>query len=81
MTAQPYTCETEEIESLREQNLSLARDRARLITALCYAVNSGERLSDWLRDHTGPSDGTLYMLTDWHHTREEQKSLIRELTA
>lgn len=57
----------------------LERDRARLVTALAHAINSGERLSDWMREFTGPSDGTLYILTDWHETREREKALIREM--
>ena len=50
MPAQPYTCETEGLESLREQVISLNRDRAELI----------EALRGMLETHSNITEGNLH---------------------
>ena len=47
-----------------------------LLAALEHALSVGEKLSDWMRDHTGPADGTIDILTDWHEMRERESAAI-----
>jgi hypothetical protein len=47
-----------EVERLQAVN-------AELLTAINNTLERGEILSDWMREFTGPMDGTVTMLTDW----------------
>lgn len=61
------------------QQTSQTQREVELELALAHALMVGEKLSDWMRDHTGPADGTVEILTDWHEMHRRESGLLRTL--
>jgi len=60
-----------ELDTLRASN-------AQLLAALELLQSKSQVCTDWMREFTGPHDGTLTMLTDWHYADEIARAAIAQ---
>ena len=62
----------------QEANARLMGAAPELFDRLEDLLASHKRLTDWLRDNTGPSDGTLEILTDAHYAAGGAQSALHK---
>lgn len=55
-------------EPIGYRPIAATQSNAALIASAPDLLACLQELSDWMRDHTGPADGTVDMLTRTHHT-------------
>jgi hypothetical protein len=63
---------------LYADNERLRADNEELRTVLANVIERGDKLSDWMREFTGPADGTLYTLTDWHECTQALRAALAQ---